>query len=88
MPALHKVLSKLFRDRYLAVFQICLGFWLCHGSNYARVTQGCEFFIIGIWQGSEYASSSASNIPVLQGSVGYSSSYMFEYSLSSQYVRA
>ena len=44
MLGLHKVLNKKFLDRCLAVFWICLGFWICHGSKYTRVTQGCEFF--------------------------------------------
>ena len=37
MSRLHKVLNKIFRDRCLAVFWICLGFWICHSSKYARV---------------------------------------------------
>ena len=39
MSGLHKVLNKIFRDRCLAVFWICLGFWICHGSKYARVAK-------------------------------------------------
>ena len=42
MPGLHKVLKKMLHHRCLTGFQIFLRFWTCHGSKYARVTQGTE----------------------------------------------
>ena len=42
MSGLYKVLNKIFCDKCLAVFWLSLEFWICHGSKYARVTQGCE----------------------------------------------
>ena len=74
MSGLHKVLNKIFCDRYLAVLWICLGFWICHGSK-------IKFSIINNWEGSEYASSSENN-SVTQGSVEKSPSYMFGRFLS------
>ena len=42
MPGLYKVLKKILHHRCLTGFQIILRFWTCHGSKYARVTQGSE----------------------------------------------
>ena len=39
---LHKVLKKMLNQRWLTEFQIFLRFWTCHGSKYAKVTQGSE----------------------------------------------
>ena len=58
---------------------ICLEFWICQGSEYARVAHGPEYV-----SSSEFAS-------VIQGSAENGSSYMFDsfqYSLGYQYTRA
>ena len=42
MPGLYKDLNNIFHDRCLTAFWICLGLWVCQGSNYARVTHDSE----------------------------------------------
>ena len=42
MPGLNEVLKNTMHNKCLAGFQIFFRFWTCHGSKYARVTQGSE----------------------------------------------
>ena len=54
ISGLHKVLNKIFRDRCLTVFWICLGYWICHGPKYPGVTQGLKEifprkYLTGFW---------------------------------------
>ena len=77
MSGLHKVLNKIFWDRCLVIFWICLGFWIRWGYTNLWI----KFSIINIWQGSEYSSSSE-NASVTQGFIENSPSYMFDRFLS------
>ena len=42
IPGIYKDLNDIFHDRCVTVFWICLGFWVCQGSKYARVTYDSE----------------------------------------------
>ena len=79
---LHKVLNKIFHDRCLAEFRICLRFWICHFLNILGLTSlWIKFSIVCISQGFEYASSSEYT-SVTQDSVLNSLSYIFGRFLS------
>ena len=82
MVGLHKASNKIFHDRCLTVFWICIGFWICQGSIcWCYTSFWIKFSIIDIWQDSEYASS-FEYASVTQGFVENVPSYMFDRVLS------